>query len=299
MEFLTVKGLRKKFGEVEALGGLDMSVFQGEIYGFLGPNGAGKTTTLRIIMGLIQADEGTMELEGEKIGRQSRKKMGYVPERVSLYERLTVKENLTFFCKLKGYDKSEVLSIINEFNLEPISDRTVQTLSKGVKQKVGLAQTLIGDPPLLVLDEPISGLDPTVRRWVKKKMQELTGEDKTILFSSHVLSEVQEVCNRVGIISNGKMLMENTISDLTEGLELGDRVVLTAEPLDKALHFVKKVKNTNRPRIENGDIVFYCKRKNKIDILKQVMSGGYRVLDIKIQEPDLEEVFVKLMEAER
>ncbi len=296
MSFLEIKGLEKGFGKVEALRSLDMSVTKGEIYGFLGPNGAGKTTTLRIIMGLIGAERGTIRLKGKDISFDDRGKIGYLPERLSLYGRMTVDENMNFFCKLKGCKKTEPERIAKEFELYDILDRKVETLSKGVRQKLGLGQALIGDPHLLVLDEPTSGLDPAVRRWVKDKMLDLKSRGKTILFSSHVLGEVQEICDRVGIISNGRMLTEDRIDELTDKLRLEDRLILTIEHVHEALRLVRSIRKANRPRIENGNIVFYCDKKNKVDILKKIIASDHEVLDIIIDEPDLEEIFVKLTE---
>ncbi len=296
MQFLEIKELRKRFDRVKALRGLDMSVVKGEIYGFLGPNGAGKTTTLRIIMGLIDSDRGAVRLKGKSIDYTRRKGIGYLPERLSLYGRMTVEENLFFFCRLKDCEKTELARIAREFEINDLLDRKVNTLSKGVRQKLGLAQALIGDPHLLVLDEPTSGLDPTVRRWVKDKMLELKDRGKTILFSSHVLSEVQEVCDRVGIISSGRMLTEDNIDSLTDKLRLEDRLIITAKSTPEALRFIENLTQAKRPRVENGNIAFYCDKKNKIEILKKIIASDLDLLDIKINEPDLEEIFVKLTE---
>jgi len=299
MVFLEVRGLCKGFNGIQALDELDMSVRQGEIYGFLGPNGAGKTTTLRIIMGLVEVDRGKIRLEGEPITAVRRRDIGYLPEDVSLYEKMTVQENLMFFSRLKGFDKDEGQRVMKALRIEGLGDRKVETLSKGYQQKVGLAQVLIGDPGLLILDEPTSGLDPSVRRWLKDMMKNLKRQGKTILFSSHVLGEVQEICDRVGIISKGSMLTEDVFEDLTNVLDLEDRITVLMKPVKSSFKYVSELEGVKRPRIEGEYIVFYCSGVNKIKALRNIFSSDYRVLDVKLHEPDLEEVFVKLTEDDR
>ncbi len=299
MNAVEVKNLKKTFGPIVALGGVDMEVKEGEIYGFLGPNGAGKTTTLRVIMGLLEGDEGEVKVFGEDLTRSSRSKIGYLPEKVSLYGRMTVEENIRFFCRIKGLAEKECIRVITEFKLERFKGQLVKNLSRGQLQRLGLAQASIGKPRLLVLDEPTSGLDPNVRKWVKEKIKDLKKKGVTILLSSHVLEEAQEVCDRVGIISDGGMLVEDKVDSLVNDLELEDRLILDAYPKKKALELLKETEEARRSRILHGKLITYGKGSDKIGIIKMLIDEGIDVRDLNVHEPDLEEVFVKLTEGAR
>ncbi len=301
MAIIEIEGLHKSYGSIKALRNLDLSVAEGEIYGFLGPNGAGKTTAIKIIMSLLNPDVGRIRVKGIDVteaGPDIRKYIGYLPERVALYEYMTVQKNLEFLCDLKGCPRDVIPHLLDDFKIKASKDTKVKTLSKGMLQRLGLAQTQIGDPDVLILDEPTSGLDPEIRRWVKKKIISMKKKGKTVFLSSHVLSEVQEICDRVGVISDGKLIAEDTVKNLSEKLHLEPRIEISVDPIDEALKHVKSLKYIHRPRIEKELLVLYCTGKNKARLIHDLVDQGMEIDDVGIEEPDLEEVFVKIMEGE-
>ncbi|MFO7792276.1 MAG: ABC transporter ATP-binding protein [Candidatus Saliniplasma sp.] len=294
MSFVEIRDLEKRFGRVKAVSGLSFDVEKGEIYGFLGPNGAGKTTTIRILVGLIEADKGTVQIDVPGSGIAVRQHIGYLPERVSFYGNLSVEENLQFFCEMKGCSKDIIEELLKDFELEDQREKKCKHLSKGMAQRLGIAQTLIGNPDLLILDEPTAGLDPNIRRWVKNKILSLKDTGKTILLSSHVLAEVQELCDRVGILKDGEMLAEDDIESLGSKLTLKERLELQVEPLGKALRSVEKLDYVDRARLFKGRLVLYCSGDRKMDVIKKLVEGEFDITDFHVKKPDLEEVFVRL-----
>lgn len=301
MSLVEISGLEKRFKGVKAVSDLDLKLEKGDIYGFLGPNGAGKTTTIRMMVGLIKPDKGTIKIGGVDVWKEGldvRKNIGYLPERVSFYGNLTVYENLEFLCKMKESSKSCVKKLLKDFKLEVHSDKKCRNLSKGMNQRLGIAQTLIGDPDLIILDEPTAGLDPNIRRWVKEKIVSLNEAGKTIFLSSHVLSEVQELCDKVGILSNGKMLVEDDVETLSKKLSLKDRLELQLEPINKALELVRDIGYIERPRLEDGKLVLYCNGDRKMEVIRRFLDESVDITNFTVKEPDLEEVFVRLTEGE-
>jgi len=294
--------LHKRFNGVEAVSGLDLDVEEGEIYGFLGPNGAGKTTTIRIMIGLIDPDQGTVEISGRNVrehGSSVRREIGYLPEKVSFYGNLSVEENMGFLCEMKRCPKDMIDGLLHEFELEEHRRKKSKHLSKGMTQRLGIAQTLIGDPDILILDEPTAGLDPNIRRWVKKKINSLKDQGKTIFLSSHVLSEVQELCERVGVLNEGKMLAEDMVDSLGEKFALKDRLEFKVEPIGEAFDMLEKLDYVERPRLFKGNLVLYCKGERKVDVIRELIDGGFDIHDFHVKEPDLEEVFVRLTDGGR
>lgn len=298
MSMIDVRGLSKSYGDMEALSGLDLTVEEGEIYGFLGPNGAGKSTTIKIIMGLTKMDQGDVRVDGRDIteeGHRIRERLGYLPEKISFYGDMSVRENLEFFCDLKGCSREIIPRLKSTFQIDEDLSKKVSALSKGMVQRLGLAQTLIGDPDLLVLDEPTTGLDPEIRRWLKDKILELKEQGKTIFLSSHNLADVQALCDRVGMISAGEMIAVDSIDALGEKLDLGYRLQLTVEPLEEGLKVVKRLPFVSRPRVEDVQLVLYCGKGEKMDVIKALLEQDLEMMDFTIKEPDLEEIFVKVM----
>jgi len=202
-----------------AVDGLNLNVQPGEVFGFLGPNGAGKTTTMNVLLGFVNATGGQASLFGVNVREPiARQRIGYLPELTYYYKFLTVEELLRFYARIFGLSRSETDRRIDQLlrlvELEPVRKRTIKTYSKGMQQRVGLAQALINNPDLLILDEPTSGLDPIGRMKVREIIQRLKNEGKTVLFSSHELGEVETVCDRVAILHLGKLRVEGRVSDL-------------------------------------------------------------------------------------
>ena len=203
-----------------AVNGLNLEVRRGEVFGFLGPNGAGKTTTMNVLLGFVNATGGSAELFGVNVREPiARQRIGYLPELTYYYKFLTAEELLRFYGKIFGITSAELEKRIDHVlrlvELEHARKRLIRTYSKGMQQRVGLAQALINDPDLLILDEPTSGLDPLGRMKVREIIQRLRDEGKTVFFSSHELGEVETVCDRVGILHEGRLQVEGRVSDLT------------------------------------------------------------------------------------
>jgi ABC-2 type transport system ATP-binding protein len=217
---LRVQNLRKFYGEFEALADVSLSVESGDVVGFLGPNGAGKSTTMKIITGFIPSSGGTVEIDGYDVERfpvEIRRRIGYLPEHTPLYTDMRVREFLTYRARIKGLPRRKIKARV-DYVLERawLVDRAKQvigTLSKGYRQRVGIADALVGDPRLLILDEPTIGLDPNQIRGVRGLIQELS-ESHTIVLSTHILSEVEAVCSRVAILSRGRTVADDTVAGL-------------------------------------------------------------------------------------
>src|SRR5260221_2483941 len=204
-----------------AVDGLSLSVHKGEVFGFLGPNGAGKTTTMNVLLGFVNATSGYASLFGVNVHEPiARQRIGYLPEMTYYYKFLTAEELLRFYARVFGIPRSEADKRIDRLlkfaELEAVRKRTIKSYSKGMQQRVGLAQALINDPDLLILDEPTSGLDPIGRMKVREIIQRLKNEGKTVFFSSHELGEVETVCDRVAILDQGRLKLEGRVSDLIQ-----------------------------------------------------------------------------------
>jgi len=204
-----------------AVDGLSLSVHKGEVFGFLGPNGAGKTTTMNVLLGFVNATSGYASLFGVNVHEPiARQRIGYLPEMTYYYKFLTAEELLRFYARVFGLPRSEADKRIDRLlklvELEAVRKRSIKSYSKGMQQRVGLAQALINDPDLLILDEPTSGLDPIGRMKVREIIQRLKNEGKTVFFSSHELGEVETVCDRVAILHQGKLMVEGRVTELMQ-----------------------------------------------------------------------------------
>jgi ABC-2 type transport system ATP-binding protein len=223
-----MKGLRVEYrsralGQTTkvAVDGLSLSVHKGEVFGFLGPNGAGKTTTMNVLLGFVNATSGSASLFGVNVREPiARQRIGYLPEMTYYYKFLTAEELLRFYARVFGIARAEADTridlLLKLVELEAVRKRAIKSYSKGMQQRVGLAQALINDPDLLILDEPTSGLDPIGRMKVREIIQRLKNEGKTVFFSSHELGEVETVCDRVAILHQGKLMVEGPVSELLQ-----------------------------------------------------------------------------------
>jgi len=218
---IRTQGLTKSYGDVLALDHLDLEIHAGEIFGYIGPNGAGKSTTLRILATLLEPTAGRAEFGGFEVGRESKKirpLIGYMPDFFGVYEDMTVREYLTFFAaayRRQGKQRVRIVEDVLELtDLTCKRDAMVEALSRGMQQRLGLARTLVHDPQVLLLDEPASGLDPRARIEVRELLKEIKAMGKTIVISSHILSELAEMCDRVGIIEKGKLIFSGSQKEL-------------------------------------------------------------------------------------
>jgi ABC-2 type transport system ATP-binding protein len=229
---IDIRNISKSYnkGAVRAVDGLDLRVEKGEIFGFLGPNGAGKTTTIKMIVGLLNPDEGDIIIDGTNIRDnpiEAKKKLGYVPDNPNLYDRLTGVEYLKFMADIyrvpPGLRKERIEHYLGMFELKDAASDLIKSYSHGMKQKIAIAGALIHDPDVWILDEPMVGLDPKSSHLLKSEMREHCDRGKTVFFSTHILEVAERLCDRVGIIHKGKLIAVGTIDELKQGVELGGK----------------------------------------------------------------------------
>jgi ABC-2 type transport system ATP-binding protein len=287
---ISIQGLSKSYGRVQALHGLDLSVQCDEIFGFLGPNGAGKTTTIRCMLDLIRPQQGEIRILGLDPRRDPvgvRALCGYLPGELNVNDNLTVKEVLRFFISLRGGQADWKVALNLAKRLELDLSRQVKNLSKGNKQKVGLVQALMHHPPVLLLDEPTSGLDPLGQQTVLEMMVEARNEGATVFFSSHILSEVQALAERVGIIRQGRLVEVANIADLLQRSLRRVRLRF-AEPIDPAgLLAVPGVTWLAQPAPDS----LHLQVAGEMDALIKALAA-YPLQDLETERPSLEEVFL-------
>ena len=305
---IEVKNLTKRYGDHLALNNISFTVDDGTIVGFLGPNGAGKSTTMNIITGYISATEGQVLIDGIDVLEdpiEAKKLIGYLPEIPPLYMDMTVNEYLAFSCELKrvpAKEQEQVLdNICKQVKLQEVRRRLIRNLSKGYKQRVGIAQALIGDPKVLILDEPTVGLDPTQVAQVRQLILDLK-KDHTIIFSSHILSEVSAICERVVIISKGEIKAIDTIENLENSIQANLSLSITAEgdkakieKLIQAVPGVVAIKGTEY--IKTGTHTFTVEIKDdsvRKGILAKLIEADCSVVNVNTSKLSLEEVFLKL-----
>jgi ABC-2 type transport system ATP-binding protein len=296
---IETKNLTKRFKDVLAVDSLSMKVRKGEIYGFLGPNGAGKSTTIKMIMGLFHPTSGAAFVNGKPAGPDSvdlRKDIGFLPERISFYDNLTPVQTLNFFCELRGADKSVVPSLIKDVGLDFAAHRKVGTFSKGMVQLLGVAQAMIGSPSIYIMDEPTGGLDA---RWVKSvrdKLRALNDQGATIVFSSHILSEVQALCHRVAIINKGRLVVEDTVDNISNHLRIRPRLWLQASGVDgEALSAIRSIDGVDDVSIKDDAVLVTCDASARMKVMAALDEKGIKIRDFKTIDPSLEEAFVKLL----
>ncbi len=306
---IEVKNLTKRYGQHVAVDHVDFTVNKGEIVGFLGPNGAGKSTTMNIITGYISATEGTVKVDGLDILEQpqeTKKKIGYLPELPPLYMDMTVEEYLRFVCQIKkverNNEKETLYKVMELVKIKDMRKRLIKNLSKGYKQRVGLAQALIGKPEVLILDEPTVGLDPKQIIEIRNLIKGL-GNDHTIILSSHILSEVSAVCDRVIIIDKGKIVASDTPDNLSRRMSQSNRFMLRIQgPKQEVLDTIRSiegVKFAEAQRVrEQGTCDFLVESHDEVDIREELFYAmsekKYPILQMKSMDLTLEDIFLKV-----
>jgi ABC-2 type transport system ATP-binding protein len=302
---LVVENLVKKYGKFKAVDNLSMEIKDGHIYGFVGSNGAGKTTTMRVIAGLLKATSGRVSVGGVNINSNPegvKARIGYMPDFFGVYDDLKVDEYMDFYAGIYGIPKNErskmTEQMIELVNLQDKKDAYVDTLSRGMKQRLCLARSLIHDPELLILDEPASGLDPGARVEMKEILKELKNMGKTVLISSHILSELSEICTSIGIIDHGKMIASGPVADILQKASYNRVIrVKVIENLEGAVRFLKE-----RPCIggitasnEHIDADFNGSEQELADILRTMIGNGIPVISFTELEKNLESAFMNLI----
>ena len=306
---IEVKHLTKRYGDHLAVDDLSFTVEQGKIYGFLGPNGAGKSTTMNILTGCLSATEGTVTIDGHDIFEEpiaAKRCIGYLPEIPPLYLDMTPEEYLRFVAKAKGIARAEreeaIETVMERTGTTDVRDRLIKFLSKGYRQRVGLAQAMLGDPKVIILDEPTVGLDPQQIIEMRTLIREL-GEEHTVILSSHILSEVSAVCDYALIISHGRLVASDTIENLKEHLSGGATLVLTVkgdeQPVQAAAQALDGVKSATVTKSREENCVEVTLRAEddrdlREEVFRSFAAQGLIILQSEVHTADLEEVFLSL-----
>jgi ABC-2 type transport system ATP-binding protein len=299
---IQVNGLTKDYGARRAIDNLTFDAEQGEIVGFLGPNGAGKTTTMRILTGYMPPTDGTAVVAGYNVVEESlevRKRVGYLPETVPLYDDMTAIDYLKFMADLRRIPNPEerAYETLEGVNHKERADSYIGTFSKGMRQRVGLAQALIHRPEVLILDEPTIGLDPAQVVEMRNVIREI-GKDRTVLLSTHILSEAQQICDRVLIINKGQIVTEDTPENLQSRLVGAQRVVLRvrgdSDGLSNKIARVKGVQAVEAKPDGSVEFEFAAGEDTRPQVAKAVVQAGYELLELRPVGLSLEEIFLEL-----
>ena len=309
---ISVENLTKRYATKTAIDGVSFQVEKGEILGFLGPNGAGKTTTMRIITGYMPASGGTIKVDGFDVADQPlevRRRIGYLPENPPLYTEMKVLPYLQFVGKLKGVSSAglqdEVHRVMEKVNITDVQDRIIAKLSKGYKQRVGIAQALLNDPPVLILDEPTIGLDPKQIHEVRDLVKGMAG-NHTVVLSTHILPEVEQTCHRVIIIDHGKIVAVDTPQNLRKQIQGAARIYVEVDgPPGDVLAAVQALPGVASAQIASEDgmrnrfqIESETGRDIRVDLARTVVNKGWGLLELHSENMSLEDIFIKLTTAE-
>jgi len=308
---IEVKNVTKKYGNFTAVDNVSFKINEGEIVGLLGPNGAGKSTTMNMITGYIEPTEGEIIINGYDISRRPKKaktQIGYMPEGVPLYSDLTVKEFVTYMAELKGVDrktkKEKVEKIIEQTGLKDVENKLTRNLSRGYKQRVSMAGALVGEPKILILDEPTVGLDPKQITEIRALIKEL-GKTHTVILSSHILSEVSQICNKVIIINKGKIVAIDTPENLEEKVEEKNTTYVTVEDTEDKMKTIKeKIPEIKEIKLikenEDGTKQYALDSDKDVDLRKilfnEFAKENITIFEMKNADSTLEDAFIKLIE---
>ena len=293
---VSLRGVTKHYGTLHAVDGVDLDIARGEIFGLIGHNGAGKSTLFKMMLGLIPATHGEILVGGAQVGgrgfRAARRHLGYLPENVVLYDNLNGLETLHFFARLKGAPLSQCQALLDRVGLAHAGKRSVREYSKGMRQRLGFAQALLGSPQVLFLDEPTSGLDPQAIRDFYATLRGLQGEGVTIIITSHILAELQERVGRLAIMASGKVQAVGSVQELREQTHMPLVFELQVAACDTAAVAQALVQATAAiPEPIATGLRLACPRELKMPVLAALAPFGARVHDIKMHEPSLEDVF--------
>ncbi|EES47736.1 ABC transporter ATP-binding protein [Clostridium botulinum] len=299
MNVLEIKNLHKTLGNTEVIKGINLSIKQGEIFGFLGPNGAGKTTTIRMLVGLIKPTNGEIRICGYDLNKNKEKALknvGAVVENPELYKYLSGRENIMQIARIRSVSKKEVEKVIKLVGLEKRIDDKVSKYSLGMKQRLGLAVALIGSPKLLILDEPTNGLDPTgileFREIIKKASKE---KEISVFISSHILSEIQNLCDKVAFINEGKIKSIEKMDN--KGIYQGkdDIILKTKSPVNIVLDIIKTLPYVIRSKENGEEIILLVEKDMTSKLIKKLVSENIEICEVYKNKQELEERYIELM----
>ena len=287
--------LGKSYGSITAVLSLNISVRRGEVYGFLGPNGAGKTTTLRMLLGLVKPSSGTAKVLGEEPGSPlGLQGVGALVESPAFYPYLSGRDNLRVMARYCGVPPQRVAEVLAQVELAGRAKDKFRKYSLGMKQRLGVAAALLKDPELLILDEPTNGLDPKGMADMRAIIRRVGHGERTVLLSSHLLGEVEQVCDRVGVIHKGELLIEGTVDELRGGTG----ILIRVEPIEEARKIAASLTGVECAQIEDGMLVLDTDPERAAEINARLVSEGLRVSELRPVERSLEEAFLELTRGE-
>lgn len=303
---LVIKNLEKSYGKFKALNGLNLEIEKGEIFGFIGPNGAGKSTTMKIVSGLLSPDSGEVYVDGVdaiKNNKALKDKIGYMPDFFGVYDNLRAIEYLEFYASIYGIVGEEArklsMDLLELVNLQDKWDANVDGLSRGMKQRLCLARCLVHNPELLILDEPASGMDPRARFEMKGILKNLKDMGKTIIVSSHILSELGEICTRIGIIKNGSIVCEGTVEEVMLRASGTAPINITVmEDPEKAIQVLKQIPDVKEISLDGNKVTASVAGGDKEakEILKTLVMQDVSVIGFGKAVGNLEDVFIQITE---
>ena len=293
---IVARGVRKHYGAIHAVDGVDLEVRSGELFGLIGHNGAGKSTMFKMMLGLIPLTAGEIRIDGAPVPgsdfRAVRRKVGYLPENVVLYDNLTGAETLDFFARLKGVSPAHNAALLERVGLMHAAKRRVREYSKGMRQRLGFAQALLGKPRLLFLDEPTTGLDPEAIRGFYAILRQLKSEGVTMVITSHILAEIQERVDRLAIMAAGKVQATGTVQALREQMDLPLWFNVRVAPEDfEAVRNALGGLPVSAIEAGDGHIAVQCARDAKMAVITALATLNGKVRDLTVREPSLEDVF--------
>ena len=311
---IEVKNVTKKYPNIKAVDNINFTIKDGEVVGFLGPNGAGKTTTMNMITGFIEPTEGQIIINGYDIVKKSKKakkQIGYMPEGVPLYTELTAREFVNYMAELKDVKAKErkeaVEKAIEETGLKDVQNKLIKNLSRGYKQRVSMAGALVGNPEVIILDEPTVGLDPKQITEIRSLIKEL-GKKHTVILSSHILSEVSQICERVIIINHGKIVAIDTPENLENKTKEKNTILVTVEDKNEKMKNLKEeVKEIEEIKLvkdnEDGTKQYAVTSADKVDLRKKIFEilpkQDITIFELKKDESTLEDAFIKLIDSDK
>lgn len=302
---LEASGLTKRYGDFVAVDRLDLTIRKGEVFGLLGPNGAGKTTTILMLLGLTDPTEGTVRVLGYDPARQPlsvKARVGYMPDQVGFYDDMTARENLIYIAKLNGIPREQigtrVEKALERVRLSHVMDQRTATFSRGMRQRLGLADVLIKKPQLIIMDEPTQGLDPELAHEFLGLIRGLKEEGITILLSSHLLHQVQAICDRVGLFSRGRMVLQGTVPDLARQVLGGAyRIQIEAEgPATTIKEALQRLPQVNKIQRLDGRYEIEAQEDVRADAAHVIIKNGGRLRSLNIESQSLDDIYTRYFE---
>ncbi len=304
---IETQGLSKRYGKVVAVEDLNLRIEAGEVYGLLGPNGSGKTTTILMMLGLTEPSGGTVRVLGLDPVREPlslKKQVGYLPDSVGFYSEMTAWENLAYIARLNGLPRAEaearIARVLERMGLAEVAHRPVSAFSRGMRQRLGLAEVLLKEPKVVILDEPTLGLDPEAAQAFLQMIQGLKAEGITVLLSSHLLHQVQAICDRVGLFHKGRLVLEGRVEELAQRVLGGAyRIRLGASPLEGLQARLQALPEVSRVSLEDGEVRLEATQDVRPLVARTVLEAGAALHSLALEKPSLDEVYARYFQEVR